>query len=133
MINDPTQPFEIPNEMRTLAERNVEQAKLAFTDYLRAAREAASNFDRWAQASQVGAQNFSKKAIGFAQSNGMSAFDFAQQMVQAKDIGELIQIQRMFFEWQIQALSEQVKELGETAAIAATGNMKDFREISEAA
>ena len=54
-------------------------------------------------------------------------------MVQAKDIGELIQIQRMFFEWQIQALSEQVKELGETAAIAATGNMKDFREISEAA
>ena len=75
MINDPTQPFEIPNEMRTLAERNVEQAKLAFTDYLRAAREAASNFDRWAQASQVGAQNFSKKAIGFAQSNGMSAFD----------------------------------------------------------
>ena len=64
MINDPTQPFEIPNEMRTLAERNVEQAKLAFTDYLRAAREAASNFDRWAQASQVGAQNFSKKAIG---------------------------------------------------------------------
>ena len=43
MINDPTQPFEIPNEMRTLAERNVEQAKLAFTDYLRAAQEAASN------------------------------------------------------------------------------------------
>ena len=133
MINDPTQPFEIPNEMRTLAERNVEQAKLAFTDYLRAAQEAASNFDRWAQASQVGAQNFSKKAIGFAQSNGLSAFDFAQKMLQAKDISELIQIQRMFFEWQIQALSEQVKELGETAATAATGNVKDFREISEAA
>ena len=132
MINDTTQSFEIPNEMRTLAERNVEQAKLAFTDYLRAAREAASNFDRWAQASQVGAQNFSRKAIGFAQSNGLSAFDFAQKMFQAKDIGELIQIQRMFFEWQIQALSEQVKELGEIAATA-TGNVKDFREISEAA
>jgi hypothetical protein len=34
MIKDTTQSFEIPNEMRTLAERNVEQAKLAFTDYL---------------------------------------------------------------------------------------------------
>ena len=53
-------------------------------------------------------------------------------MVQAKDISELIQIQRMFFEWQIQALSEQVKDLVETAATAA-GNVKDFREISEAA
>jgi hypothetical protein len=133
MIKDTTQSFEIPNEMRTLAERNVEQAKLAFTDYLRAAREAASNFDRWAQASQVGAQNFSKKVIGFAQSNGLSAFDFAQKMVQAKDLGELIQIQRMFFEWQIQALSEQVKELGETAATSAIGNVRDIREISEAA
>ena len=132
MINDPRQPFEIPNEMRALAERNVEQAKLAFTDYLRAARKSASNFDRWAEASQVGAQNFSKKAIGFAQSNALSAFDFAQKMVQAKDISELIQIQRMFFEWQIQALSEQVKDLVETAATAA-GNVKDFREISEAA
>lgn len=67
------------------------------------------------------------------QSNRLSAFDFAQKMLQAKDISELIQIQRMFFEWQIQALSEQVKELGETAATAATGNVKDFREISEAA
>ena len=51
-------------------------------------------------ASQVGARNFGKKAIGFAQSNGLSAFDFAQKMLQAKDISELIQIQRMFFEWQ---------------------------------
>ena len=39
MINDPRQPFEIPNEMRALAERNVEQAKLAFTDYLRGGPE----------------------------------------------------------------------------------------------
>ena len=30
MINDPRQPFEIPNEMHALAERNVEQAKLVF-------------------------------------------------------------------------------------------------------
>ena len=96
MINETTQPFEIPNEMRTLAERNVEQAKLAFTDYLRAAREAASNFDQWIEASQVGAQGFSKKAMKFAQSNGLSALDFAQKMIQAKDISELIQIQRMF-------------------------------------
>jgi hypothetical protein len=66
-------------------------------------------------------------------SNGLSAFDFAQKMVQAKDLGELIQIQRMFFEWQIQALSEQVKELGETAATSAIGNVRDIREISEAA
>ena len=36
------------------------------------------NFDQWAHASQVGVQNFSKKAIGFAQdtpSNNCYDFD----------------------------------------------------------
>ena len=69
-------------------------------------------------------------ATVFLISKGVPAF--AQKMIQAKDISELIQIQRMLFEWQIQVLNEQVKDLGETAATAA-GNVKDLREISEAA
>ena len=101
-----------------MAERSDEQAKLAFTDYNQAAQEAVSSFDQWIEASQVGAQGISKKAMKFAQRNVLSAFDFAQKIVQAKDIDELIRMQTEFVQWQIQVLSEQVKDLGETLANA---------------
>ncbi|MGA7880793.1 MAG: hypothetical protein WCD63_07975 [Terrimicrobiaceae bacterium] len=55
--------FEIPKEMRPWQERSDEQAKLAFTDYSQAAQEAVSTFDQWIEASQVGAQGISKKAM----------------------------------------------------------------------
>ena len=42
-----TRPFEIPKEMRAVAEQSVEQAKLAFNNYLQAAQEAVSAFDQW--------------------------------------------------------------------------------------
>jgi hypothetical protein len=44
----------------------------------------------------------------------LSAFDFAQKIIQAKDIDEVIRMQT-----EIQFLSEQIKVLGETAANAA--------------
>ena len=101
-----------------MAERSVEQAKLAFTDYGQAAQEAVSAFDQWIEASQVGAQGISKKAMKFAQRNVLSAFDFTQKIVQARDVNELIRMQTEFVQWQIQVLGEQVKDLGETAARA---------------
>ena len=67
--------FEIPKEMRAMAERSVEQAKQAFTNYSQAAQEAVSTFDQWIEASQVGAQGISEKAMKFAQRNVLSAFD----------------------------------------------------------
>ena len=114
MFKGTTPPFEIPNEMRAVAERSVEQAKLAFTKYMQAAQEAVSTFEERVKASQVGAQGISKKAVSFAERNVLSAFEFAQKIVQAKDIQELVRMQTEFLQSQMQALGEQVKDLGET-------------------
>lgn len=115
-----------------MAERSVEQAKQAFTNYSQAAQEAVSTFDQWIEASQVGAQGISKKAMKFAQRNVLSAFDFAQKIVQAKDIDELIRMQTEFVQWQIQVLGEQVKDLGETAVDAVETAAKPDRETDTA-
>lgn len=131
MTSDTTRPFEIPHDMRAAAERSVEQAKLAFTDYAKAAKEAFSNFDQWVTANQASAQGFSRKAMDFAQRNGLSAFDFAQEIVQAKDINELIKMQTEFAQSQIQVLTEQIKTLGETAKPAMDG-AQDLCKIAEA-
>lgn len=119
-----TPPFEIPNEMRAVAERSVEQAKLAFNNYMQAAQEAVSTFEERVKASQVGAQGISKKAMTFAERNVLSAFEFAQKLVQAKDIQELVKMQSEFVQTQMQVLSEQVKDLGETATKTAMESVK---------
>ena len=128
-----TTPFEIPNEMRAVVERSVEQAKLAFNSYIQAAQEAVSTFEQWVKASQVGAQGISKKAMSFAERNVLSAFEFAQKIVQAKDIQELIRMQTEFVQSQIQVLSEQVKDLGETATKTAMESMKDLQDLGKTA
>ena len=141
-------PLGVVASMRAMAERSVEQAKLAFNNYIQAAQEAVSTFEQWGKASHVGAQGISKKAISFAERNVVSAFEFAQKIVQAKDIDEFIRMQAEFVQSQIQVLSEQVKclretatkaakesikDLGETATKAATESVKELGETAEAA
>ena len=128
MTKGTTRPLEIPKEMQTVAEQGVEQAKLAFNNYMQAAQEAVSTFEQWVKASQVGAQGITKKAISFAERNVLSAFEFAQKIVQAKDIQEFIRMQTEFVQSQIQVLSEQVKDLGETATKVAMDSLKDLGE-----
>ena len=132
MIKSTTRPFEIPNEMRAAAaEQRVEQAKLAFTNYIQAAQEAVSTFEQGVKASQVGALN--KKAMSFAERNVLSAFEFAQKIVQAKDIQKLVRMQTEFVQSQVQVLSEQVKDLGETATKAAEIAMQRVKDLGETA
>jgi phasin len=124
MIASPTPQVEIPNEMRAVAERSVEQARLAFNNYMRAAEEAVSTFEERVEASQVGALDISKKAMSFAEHNVLSAFEFAEKIFQAKDIQELVRMQTLFVQSQLQVLSEQVQDLGQTVSKAAMDSMK---------
>ena len=112
MTTSPTPQFEIPNEMRAVAERNVEQAKLAFNNFMQAGQEAVSALEKRVEASQGGALDISKKAMSFAEQNILSAFAFAQKIVQAKDIQEIVRMQSLFVQSQMQVLTEQVKDLG---------------------
>lgn len=124
MTTATTPSFEIPAEMRAVAERSVEQAKLAFNNYMQAAQEAVSTFEERVKASQAGAQGISKKAMNFAERNVISAFEFAQKVVQAKDVQTLIKMQTEFVQTQMQVLSEQLKDLGETATRTAMDSVK---------
>ena len=97
MTTSPTPQFEIPNEMRAVAERNVEQAKLAFNNFMQAGQEAVSALEKRVEASQGGALDISKEAMSFAEQNILSAFAFAQKIVQAKDIQEIVRMTRKSF------------------------------------
>ena len=123
MTTSPTPQFEIPNEMRAVAERNVEQAKLAFNNFMQAAQEAVSNLEKRVEASQGGALDISRKAMSFAERNILSAFEFAEKIVQTKDVQEMVRMQSLFVQAQMQALTEQAKDLGETVSKSAMDSM----------
>ncbi|MEA2952993.1 MAG: hypothetical protein QOF19_2569 [Alphaproteobacteria bacterium] len=108
--------FEVPAEMRAFAEKSVEQAKKAFDGFAAAANQAVSGLEGRAAAAQAGAKDVTKKAMTFAEQNVASSFEFAQKLVRAKDIGEVTKLHSDYVKAQMQTLSKQAEELGQSTA-----------------
>jgi phasin len=119
MAKDPMSNFEIPADMRQFAEQSVAQAKVAFDGFISAAHKAVNALEGHAAAAQASAKDVSQKVMGFAEQNVSSSFEFAQQLVRAKDVQEMVRLQTEFIKTQMNAMSEQAKVLGESATKAA--------------
>lgn len=111
--------FEVPPEMRAFAEKSVEQARQAFDGFISAAHQAMSAFEGQAETARKGARDVTEKAMTFAERNIATAFAFAQDLVQARDLQEVLRLQADYIRQQMQALHEQAQELGESTSKAA--------------
>lgn len=120
MARDPMSAFEIPTEMRKMAEQSVEQARKAFDGFISAANTAVSDLEGRASVASAGAKDVGAKAMSFAQRNIAASFEFAQQLVRARDMEEIMRIQSDYVKAQMQALSDQAKELRDAAGKAAS-------------
>ena len=119
MAQERMQKFEIPAEMRQMAEQSVEQARKAFDSFIAAAEDAVSRFGGQAAIAQAGARDVGKKAMTFAEQNVASSFAFAQKLVRAQDVQEILRLHSEFIREQMESLSNQAKELGDVASKAA--------------
>jgi phasin len=124
--------YEVPAELRAMAERSVEHAKSAFVKYMQAAHEALSAFDNWFKASRAGAHDIGSKAMTFAHRNVQSAFEFARNIAQAQNLEEVTKRQTEYVRSQIQVLGEQAKQVGETAGKLTTEGAKDLSQNAKA-
>jgi phasin len=113
---DTMKPFEVPAEMRKFAEQSVEQARQAFDRFIAAAHDTVSDLEGRAQAARSGVLDVGGRAMSFAERNMAASFEFAQKLVQAKDVEEVVRLQTDYVKAQIQALNEQTKELADAAA-----------------
>jgi phasin len=111
--------FEVPPELRTFAERSVEQARQAFDGFISAAHQAMSAFEGQAETARKGARDVSEKAVTFAERNMTSAFEFVHDLVRARDLQEVLRLQADYIRRQMEALTEQARELGESTSKAA--------------
>lgn len=108
--------FEIPADMRALAEKSVEQAKQAFDIFISAAQHAVSAAETHAVTAQAGAKEMGELAIGFAERNITSSFAFAQKLLQAKEPKDVVALHTDYVNSQIATLTDQAKELSKRAA-----------------
>jgi phasin len=116
MAKDPFDQFAIPNEVRAFAEQSVAQARKAFDGFIQAAAQTVDQLHGRAEAMHGGATEIAQKSMAYAEQNVAATFDFAQKLMHAKDAAEVMGLQSEFLSRQMQALSAQVRELGQSAA-----------------
>jgi phasin len=123
MANEPWN-FDVPTQMRQFAEQSLEQARKAVDGFMTAAQKAVTTAEAQASAAQSGAKDVGQKAMSFAEQNVASSFAYAQKLVRAKDIHEVMALQQEFLQSQMQAMSEQAKDIGSAATKTAMENFK---------
>jgi hypothetical protein len=118
------QPFEMPQQLRELAEKNVEQARATYAQFMDAMKQAMSV---WSTApSNVmtsGFKDVQELAIRFAKENAEAGFALASELANAKDIQGVITLQSRYAQTQLQSYARQAQELGRLMA-EAVRNMK---------
>lgn len=100
---------EVPVDLRKIAEQSLEQIKFSIDGYLEFLQRAVL-------ANVLGSSELGNKVFDYAQHNVTTAIEFAQKLVQVKDVHELASVQTEFVQAQMQAMTEQSKGLSDAAA-----------------
>jgi len=111
--------FEIPETVRELAERNVEQARAAYTQFMDMARKAQDAVTKSQGAMAAGAIDIQSQALRFAEQNINASFSFAADLARARDLKDYLEIQSRYAQKQMQDYAKQAQELGRMMSEAA--------------
>ena len=111
--------FEIPKEMRTMAEASFDQARKAFDKFLAGAQQTAGTLEERSETVRAGAKDISTKAISYAEKNVQASLDYAQSLLKAKDLTEVMRLHTEYVQGQMRSLAEQASEMGQIVSRAA--------------
>ena len=119
------QKFEIPQELRQLAEENVERARQLYLQFMDGVGQAMA---AWSSASSnviaPGFHEVQERAVKLANENADAAFKLAKDVAQAKDLQELIDLQTRYVQSQMKWYAYQSQEFGRLMAKAISDTKK---------
>ncbi|ABD06180.1 Phasin 2 [Rhodopseudomonas palustris HaA2] len=124
MDQDGRDRFEIPKEMRSVAEAGFDQTRKAFEHIIANAQQTATTIEDRGATVRANAKEITTKAVSFAERNVSAALDYAQQLVHAKDLGDVLRLHSEYVQGQMKALAEQAAELGQVVTKAAQDAVK---------
>jgi phasin len=111
--------FEIPEAVRELAERNVDQARSAYNQFMDMARQVQETLAKSQGAMASGAMELQSRVAKFAEENIQASFAFAFDLARARDLKEYLEIQQRYAQKQMQTYALQAQELGKLLSEAA--------------
>jgi phasin len=111
--------FEIPKDMRSMAEASFDQARKAFEKFLANAQATAGTIEERGETVRAGAKDIGAKAISYAEKNVQASLDYAQSLLQAKDLTEIMKLHSEYVQAQMRSLAEQASEMGQIVSKAA--------------
>ncbi len=106
--------LEIPQDMRELVVRNIDQAREACKQLMDAASKAQDMMKSMSPANSAleGVSEVQDRAMRFTKQNLDAGFSLAQELASAKDLSEVLQIQSRHAQLQMHAYALQAQELG---------------------
>ena len=111
--------FEIPKEMRSMAEASFVQARRTFEKFLENAEATAGSMEERGATVRAGAKDINSKAIAYAEKNVQASLDYAESLLHAKDLPEVMRLHSEYVTTQMRSLAEQASEMGQIMGKAA--------------
>ncbi|MFQ3456769.1 phasin family protein [Bradyrhizobium sp. UFLA01-814] len=116
--------FEIPKDMRSMAEASFEQARKAFEQFVTNAKDTAGKIEERNATVRAGAKDLSSKALSYAEKNVQSSLDYAEALLKAKDLSDVMRLHSEYVQGQMRSLAEQASEMGQAVSRAAMDAVK---------
>ena len=103
----------IPESVRALAERTVDQTREAYDRTTDAFEASVATFEKSFDAAGQGAAAFNRKIIDIARRNVLTSFDLAKSLAGAKSLADMVELQAAYWRKQIGTLTAQAEEVRE--------------------
>ena len=104
--------FEIPQQLREIAEKNIEQARTAYGQLMDAMTQAMRAWISAPSEMTSGFKAVQERAIQFAKENAEAGFALANELTKAKDLQDVLRLQSSFAQKQMESYARQAQELG---------------------
>ena len=104
--------FEIPKEMRSMAEASFDQARKTFERFLEGAQATAGSIEERGDSVRAGAKDINAKALAYAEKNVQASLDYAQSLLGAKGLPDVMRLHSEFVQAQMRSFAEQASEWG---------------------
>jgi phasin len=119
MSDDAKDRFGIPKDMQSMAEAGFDQARKSLEKFLAGAQATAGSIEERSSTVRAGVKDIGAKAITYAEKNVQASLDYAQALLRAKDLPEIMRLHSEYVQAQMRSLAEQASEMGQIVSRAA--------------
>jgi phasin len=120
-------PFEVPEQMRALAEKGVSQARDNYAKFKDVAESNNSTIEAVFANASKGASEFSAKLMEMMKANTTATLDFAQELIGVKTPSEALELWTAHTRKQFEAFTAYSKELAELSQKVATQTVEPIK------